>query len=438
MPTCPVGSLTGFPLQINPFISIYDSSSVSQDVIDTITIPVEYSFNWAPTAPFSMSIQRSAGATGLFQIKGFDAIASGTTISLGGATYSCSNIMSIVQNQHSFACADSAALYELILAFQIQNKTQNQSSPDIILMCRPLVFTNRTNDTSDFWPSVYNLTTRPSGSTRTATLNLSSLFAYDSTTPRPMVTYTTCMPYNLVGSPSVQNLNISVAVNIVGQPIYLNVPTQVSNACAAITKYTLATSTIFPNFVNVNAGQYFQFTNNGYSNPATRQNNYIMGTPRSISASEISRYIQLQVPEGMLGQSLEDINSYTATTLPKSVKKQYKCYTINPDTDIDGDKILIDPTNGKPLRDSVIGSESSGRLPIETPPPGLSPGEIQDIVVGVFIFIFAAVMIRYAIFIWSNILLEGVDYKYKIGHIVGFILIISTLISLSLVQADKI
>lgn len=436
MPGCPAGSLTGFPLQLP--ISIYDSSSVSKDVIDTITIPVEYSFNWAPSAPFSMSIQRSAGATGLFQIKGFDAIASGTTISLGGATYSCSNILSIVQNQHSFACADSAALYELILAFQIQNKTQNQSSPDIILMCRPLVFTNRTNDTSDFWPSVYNLTTRPSGSTRTATLNLSSLFAYDSTTPRPMVTYTTCMPYNLAGSPSVQNLNISVAVNIIGQPIYLNVPSQVSNACAAITKYTLATSTIFPNFVNVNSGQYFQFANNGYSNPATRQNNYIMGTPRSISASEISRYIQLQVPEGMLGQSLEDINSYTANTLPKSVKKQYKCYTINPHTDIDGDKILIDPTNGKPLRDSVIDSNTSKSLGIEAPSSGLSPGEIQDIVVGILIFIFATVMIRYAIFIWSNILLDGVDYKYKIGHIVGFILIISGLTSLSLVEAHKI
>jgi hypothetical protein len=246
------------------------------------------------------------------------------------------------------------------------------------------------------------------------------------------------MPYNLVGSPSVQNLNISVAVNIIGQPIYLNVPSQVSNACAAITKYTLATSTIFPNFVNVNSGQYFQFANNGYSNPATRQNNYIMGTPRSISASEISRYIQLQVPEGMLGQSLEDINSYTANTLPKSVKKQYKCYTINPHTDIDGDKILIDPTNGKPLRDSVIDSNTSKSLGIEAPPSGLSPGEIQDIVVGILIFIFATVMIRYAIFIWSNILLDGVDYKYKIGHIVGFILIISGLTSLSLVEAHKI
>jgi hypothetical protein len=246
------------------------------------------------------------------------------------------------------------------------------------------------------------------------------------------------MPYNLVGSSSVENLNISVAVNIIGQPIYLNVPTEVSNACAAITKYTLATSTIFPNFVNVNSGQYFQFTNNGYSNPATRQNNYIMGTPRSITASEISRYIQIQVPEGMLGQSLEDMNSYTASNLPKSVKKQYKCYTINPDTDIDGDKILIDPTNGKPLRDSVIDSNTSKSLGIDASPPGLSPGEIQDIVVGIFIFIFAAAMVRYAIFIWSNILLEGIDYKYKIGHIGGFIMIIVTLISLSLVQADKI
>lgn len=438
MPACQDGSLTGFPLQINPQISIYDSSSVSQDVIDTITTPVEYSFNWAPSAPFSMSIFRSPGATGLFQIKGFDAIASGTTIMIGGAIYSCSNIISIVQNQHKFACADQGALYEIILAFQVQNKMQNQSSPDIILMCRPLVFTNWTIDTSDFWPSVYNLITLPAGSTRTATMDLSSLFAYDSTTPRPMVTYTTCMPYNLVGSPSVQNLNISVAVNIVGQPIYLNVPTQVSNACAAITKYTLATSTIFPNFVNVNAGQYFQFANNGYSNPATRQNNYIMGTPRSITASDISRYIQIQVPEGMLGESLEDINSYTASNLPKSVKKQYKCYTINPDTDIDGDKILIDPTNGKPLRDSVIDSNTSKSLGIDAPPSGLSPGEIQDIVVGIFIFIFATIMVRYAIFIWSNILLEGVDYKYKIAHILGFILIISVLTSLSLVQADKI
>ena len=436
MPGCPAGSLTGFPLQLP--ISIYDSSSVSKDVIDTITIPVEYSFNWAPSAPFSMSILTTSGATGLFQIRGFDAIATGTTIMLGGAIYTCSNILSIVKNQHSFACADQNALYELILAFQIQNKTQNQSSPDIILMCRPLVFANWTSDTSDFWPSVYNLKSRPSGSTRTTTLDLSSIFAYNSTTPRPMVTYTTCMPYNLAGSPSVQNLNINVAVNIIGQPIYLNVPAQVSAACAALTKYTLATSTIFPNFVNVNSGQYFQFKDNGYSNSATRQNNYIMGPSRSIVAGDISRYIQLQVPEGMLGQSLEDINSYTANTLPKSVKKQYKCYTINPHTDIDGDKILIDPTNGKPLRDSVIDSNTSKSLGIEAPPSGLSPGEIQDIVVGIFIFIFATVMIRYAIFIWSNILLEGVDYKYKIGHIVGFILIISGLISLSLVEAHKI
>ena len=306
-------------------------------------------------------------------------------------------------------------------------------------MCRPLVFANWTSDTSDFWPSVYNLKSRPSGSTRTTTMDLSSMFAYNSTTPRPMVTYTTCMPYNLVGSSPVQNLNINVAVNIIGQPIYLNVPAQVREACAAVTKYTLATSTIFPNFVNVNSGQYFQFKDNGYSDSNASQNNYIMGPPsRSIATSDISRYIQLQVPEGMLGQSLEDINSYTANTLPKSVKKQYKCYTINPHTDIDGDKILIDPTNGKPLRDSVIDSNTSKSLGIDAPPSGLSPGEIQDIVVGIFIFIFATVMIRYAIFIWSNILLDGVDYKYKIGHIIGFILIISGLTSLSLVEAHKI
>ena len=442
--TCQAGSIKGFPLRLQKTLYDYTWANEKQDdmikKLKDITIPTDFTINWQPAKIFTMRIVNTAGSTGVFQITGFDAIASGTTITYGSAQYRCSNIMSIVQNQHPFACKDTMAQYEVILAFQIINKNQNPSSPDVILMCRPLCLTNKTNDSTPFWPTVDAVAA--TGNPQQVSMDLSTIYAFNSKTPMPMVTYQTCMPVTLVNPR--EEASLRVRVNVITQPIYVNSSNPNGlGKCRAITKYTLASPSSPVNLFGSSASRNFQFSN-GLNLPTRTVDNFIMGPPASLISDfdVVIRSIELQVPEQMMGKSLSEIAATTQAPAPvNSAKKQFKCYTINPDTDIKGDQILIDPTTGQRLTDTVaeLNEQKMGGDPsLLEPSSGLLPGDIENILTIIFVTIGSICLFGY----WSTIMYwifyTDIGIRNVLIHIVALALLIAGLVAFSVFEQNHL
>ena len=147
---CQSGATTGFPLKLSQNLySTWPGTNTSKNLQSLIT-PTDFTVQWAPASPLSgIAVQHDASK---FHITGLDLITNQTTLTYGDATYNCSPILSIVKNQHMSLSSSAEEIYEMILAFQINNKSLNPSSPDIILLCRSLIPT--TGITIPLWAAV--------------------------------------------------------------------------------------------------------------------------------------------------------------------------------------------------------------------------------------------------------------------------------------------
>jgi len=355
---CKAGDTTGFPVTLSQSLyTNWPATSNSQEQLQKLTIPTDFSIQWQNNGIQTCNILvnqtlNSASAPGVFQVSGFSP--DGCTITYGSAIYQCSGVISIIQNQHPTFTQGGNAQYEMILAFQIKNKNINPSSPDIILLCRPLIF-QKSGENTPFWNAVDVATTQQKLQNNIA-IDLSSFYGYNASLPMPMITYQTCIPVKHFNNSQYSYGSLRMRVNVVPQPLYVVASETGLGKCSSINKYTLVTSGNGPIDI-FGYGTIIQFRD-GYGSDLfpvqTTKSNLVPNTaPNSISAfADVLQKFEILVPEAFLGKSLADIANAQAPPPVKNKKKAYKCYTIDPTKDIVGDQIMVDPTTGQSLLDT--------------------------------------------------------------------------------------
>jgi hypothetical protein len=356
---CRTGDTRGFPVTLaQSLYTKWPSTANAQEQLQKLIVPTDFSLQWQNNGSQTCNIAvkqtlNSATGPGVFQISGFNP--DGTTITYGPAIYQCSGVISIVQNQHPNFTQGGGAQYEMILAFQIRNKNINPSSPDVILLCRPLAFQNSGQNTP-FWNAVNDATT--SGKTQNnIEVNMSSFYCYNPSLPMSMITYQTCLPVKLFNS-GFSFGSLKVRVNVIPQPLNVVATETGLGKCSSINKYTLITTNNGPIDI-FGRGTILQFaigydTDYIYPSDISKPNLVPNTYPGAISAfADVLQKFKILVPEAFLGKSLADIaNAQTAPPV-KPRKKAYKCYTIDPTKDIVGDQIMVDPTTGLSLKDTM-------------------------------------------------------------------------------------
>lgn len=370
--SCQAGSTTGFPLRLSDTLS-----TVSQSELNTITNTNEITVQWGPVANTTIS-------TSSFTVTGFDSIANNTTLTLGGANYKCSTAMSITRIQHLQFCNDKNAVAECIQSFQIE--LPQSGKPDIVLITRPIVF-NTTTSTL-FWNAVD--TSIKDGSNVSAPVDLKSLYAYENGELLPSINYQTCLPVKILnysGSDAITG-SIIVRVNVIMSPIYISVNDAGLGNNRIPSKYSFLPS-VKNLFTAASQSAIFQFNTGLDTYPSSSNHNYLPLAPSGyITAAAALSKIELALPASLIGQPISSLTTTAPPTLPKSTNKnkQYKCYKINPTKDIQNGQILVDPTTGQSLSQSMTDQAEVEDPEITaalngTPPKvsGMLPGDIQFI-----------------------------------------------------------
>jgi hypothetical protein len=445
--SCQPGDTHGFPLKISQSLfSKWPATDNPMDQIQKLIIPTDFTVQWGPpTQSAQISVTQttiSDNSPGLFQIRGISTITDSTSLTYGNATYRCSGVLSIVQNQHPFFCQDKNALYEVILSFQIANKSMNPSSPDIILLTRPIVFS--TWNSSTFWPAVDEACMR--NTTKSVALDMSTMFGYNASVLMPMVSYQSCLPVKLLNYKNMPYFNgsLRIRVNTVLQPIYMVASENGLGRCSSIRRYTLTTEPRRPVdiFENVSANTILQFQD-GYGSDSypiqTTQENLVpnnSGTPLT-AFTDILHTIEIVVPEEFLGKSFAEISAASKLTDKTPKKKAFKCYTIDPNKDIIGDQIMIDPTTGDPLKDTLQQEAlaAAGGDPIytiESEPSGLMPRDIERILTVILIVIGIFAILIYLVYIGRIVFYKEHGFNEALPHIIIFVVIFISLFIISI------
>jgi len=435
---CRAGDTTGFPVTLaQSLYKEWPATSGAQQQIKSLTIPTDFSIQWQNNgvqASVRISVTHtlsSGGLPGVFQIKGF--IPDGSTITYGNAQYKCSGIISIVQNQHPTFCKDDAAKYEMILAFQIINKTTNPSSPDIMLLCRPIVLqSSGSNPPNSFWNAVDMATMR--NAPQAASIDMSTFFGYNASMLMPMITYQTCMPIKLLktgGTASYGSLRIRV--NVVTEPIRVFASENGLGKCSSIRKYTLVTTANGP--IDIFGYNLIQFKDgtgaDAFPNQNTKSNLVPNPAPNPISAlADVLQKFEILVPEAFLGKTLAEIANAPTPQGSKRKKRPFKCYTIDPTRDIVDGEIMIDPTTGQSLKDTqkqdaldAAGGDISMITPGANADPGIMPGDVENVLTTTIIFFGTIALLSYLGFIAYIFLHTDAAYPLntKLFHVAIFI-----------------
>ena len=135
-------------------------------------------------------------------------------------------------------------------------------------------------------------------------------------------------------------------------------------------------------------------TTKTYPTPTTPPTNALtlsLPTSNQVATWESSlQTFQYLVPEVFLGKSLSEISGMTRVPTA-AARKPFKCYTIDPKKDVVGDQILIDPTTGESLQQTMNNQslQESGGDPAlaaalagqTTQNTGILPGDIEQILI---------------------------------------------------------
>jgi hypothetical protein len=437
---CKPGDNTGFPVTLaQSLYREWPATNDAQRQIQTLTVPTDFSIQWLnngiqANAPISVRYTTSSGGVpGVFQISGFNP--DGSTITFGNAQYKCSGIISIVQNQHPTFCQDNSAQYEMILAFQITNKSINPSSPDIILLCRPISFqSSGSNPPNSFWNAVDTATFR--NAPQRASIDLSTFFGYNASMLMPIVTYQTCMPVKLLKAGSASYGSLRIRVNVVTQPIRVFASENGLGKCSSIRKYTLVTTGNGPVDIFASGHNLIQFKDgtgaDAFPNQNTKSNLVPNPAPNSISAlADVLQKFEILVPEAFLGKSLAEIANAPRPQGPKRKNRPFKCYTIDPRKDIVNGQIMVDPTTGQSVNDTqkqdaldAAGGDISMVSGGVNADPGIMPGDVENILTTTITFFGTVALLSYLGFIAYIFLHADAAYPLntKIFHVVMFII----------------
>jgi hypothetical protein len=232
------------------------------------------------------------------------------------------------------------------------------------------------------------------GNVQSVNFDISKLFAYNTSTLLPMITYQTCISAKWATTNG--NGSIRMRVHLVTQPIYAKSDTTGLGTCTRVNKYILTTpvQNLFPGASFV---QFKDGSASGYPS-GTSSNLVLPPSGTSLLVTDAMAKLSILVPEQLLGKTLAEVADSSKPPPSSSKNKAFKCYRIDSTKDIDeNNQILIDPTTGESLseimkqetRDSTGGDLGfadalNGKVP---KPSGLMPGDIQSaIYISVLVF----------------------------------------------------
>ena len=445
------GGNTGFPIKLNQTIFDPWPGTKNQD-IQKLVVPTDVEVAWAPASSANIT---ATYANQIYHIGGFDSIASGTTLTLGGARYRCSPVLTLCGIQHARLSYTKDVTNEIILVFTIETKNDNPSSPDMVFMCRPAILTDKKDMSIQLWSSVNSAAKNKSASNLSG-FDLSTLFAYNRDTMMPMMSYETCIATRLIGGANrATEGSATIRILVCSQPIYIYAESNGTGKCDRVAKYTLPNRDgirLLNVFQQSGVSSYtnIQFTDrksdDGKTNefptiPSPIANFLVLGLSGNMvdNWEGVLQTFQYLVPEVFLGKSLASIAKSTVPPVKKTGKKAFKCYTIDPRKDVVDDQIMIDPTTGEPLKDTMDALNRSsaggdpalamalGGQPVES--SGIQPGDIEEILVYIFSFIGGVSLLAYLFYIIRQFMAHR--YSEGITHIVSFIVCFLVLFALT-------
>ena len=447
--SCQPGSTVGFPLKLlhNLFDSWAAASSTTEAALKPNTLVNDITVNWGP-------VQRGAQikattSESSFTVTGFSVAADSTTLTIGSAQYRCSEVISVTKIQHPMFCKDSNALYEFIQAFQIQNKASNPSSPDVVLITRPLVF--NTTKTDPFWSAI-DASVLAKGKPQSVDFDLKSLYAYSNGDLLPMVMYQTCLPAQLLNyNGETVKASIQMQVNVIMAPIYVKATDSGLGVCRNVNTYSLVTTPKRPVdcFPNASSTTVFQFSTGLNTFPKDGKNNYTFLAPNSILSdlSSVTDRITLKIPKSLLGKSLSVISNKIPPRVSELVEgftsstRQYRCHKIDPTKDIQNGQILVDPTTGESLSQAMADQEQdpeitaalNGQAPKVS---GILPGDILKVLSIIATVIFSISLLAYFWYI-KHVIFNLKDLNWGILHTLIFGGLLTGLIFFSIFLGKK-
>ena len=438
---CNTSALNGFPLIPSKKVEL-DNLNFTEKNLRKITFPTNFSVQWPAATDTKITISNTED---IFEINGISSITANTSLVFGNAKYDCSEKFSILKNQHGKFCREEA-LYELILSFQISNKQDNPSSPDIFLITRPIVFSDK-NTPSEFLNDV-NSAMGKTNKTKTTNLDISKLIAYDSKSLLPMYSYQTCLPVKIINNKSIPEVfikSIVMNVNVIMQPLYVNVknPSSGIGLCSNVTYYTLTSNPL--NIFLSNPEKYgmsgtldnskvnIQFKD-GYSTDGfpknMNSNNLTLNISSKVNFSELIKKITILLPEVFI-KSEATFAEYSNTKIITDTLEGFtsttpglKCYAVDSARDIKDGKISIGANNEiTPNTDDIEEEEEALDSGLE-----VDSGNIEDYVVNLCIYIIILVLIGVFVMICSMIYVENKPDPWRfssillcIAALVGFI-----------------
>ena len=236
---CPVGSVQGFPIRIdnNPFTTVATSTD-SWKFYKAVAKPLDFSVNWSTSStPWTVEISRSSdSATRMnrfFYVGGFNTIATGTTITYEGVSYTCDSAFAICNAQHSnlmYPAINKAEYpFEVILSFQNTNPSNNPTAPNVILLCRPFKF-GEANIPG--WSDIEKAVT--STTSPTTYFHPKSLFMLGDDLV-PSMAYETCINARLGRDPSSLRIRVCTAMT----PLVIPTSANINAKCSDIARYRL-------------------------------------------------------------------------------------------------------------------------------------------------------------------------------------------------------
>ena len=446
------GGNSGFPLLLNQnlFTAWPGVDPAVNDTLQKLIVPTDVEIAWAP----STSVMINATNTNeLFQIGGFDVAANGTTLTLGGANYTCSKTLTLCRVQHP-RLSTGTVTNELILTFVIQNKNDNPSSPDVVLLCRPVVLTDDASKSTTFWKSV-NSSVKQKAPLQVTGFDLSSLFAHSRDVMMPVISYETCIATRLIGGPNRPREGSTKArVLVCSQPMNVYAESDGTQKCSNISKYTLPEGdanlllSVFSlagddnhTKIQFTTGKTDSGTNNAFPTIPSRPAHFLKLGISGRTVDDVENVLQTfeyLVPEVFLGKSFAEIAKAEKAPVVKSKKKAFKCYTIDPRKDVVGDQILVDPTTGKPLSDTMtdLNNSQAGGDPAlaaalaghAVDNSGLQPGDIEAIFVFVISVIAGVSLLSYLFYVLRHFMAH--QYHSGISHLVFFCMCLAIVVIL--------
>ena len=373
---CGATATTGFPLSLNR--NIFDAGwGVDESTRKKMVSPTDFNINWG-VSNSAMRITTLVDGE-QFQINLPEDYATATTITYDSGrgsdllTYTSLPVLSITRIQHSTLVKnDDEPTQEAIFPFIIDTskKQNNPTSPDIILLCRPLILSTG-KSSSSFWTAVNTSAKTVAGSNeQTGEVNLASIYTYGDAgkTLLPMMTYETCIPTRFIGETTPKLGSILVRVHVVSNPLVIYSQETGTGQCSRVSKY------IFPSIIkrlipSDLLSTDLQFStgvgsgNSGYEFPNINTGQYepTNGPSPFTTWDQVTSKLAYLIPEAFLGKSLASIANASAapSTARSSGGRNFKCYTIDPQKDIVNGQINIDPTTGESLT-NIVNEQAGG------------------------------------------------------------------------------